>query len=62
LPPGLIKDIDIDVRITNGFSYEKNLAIADVTTADNGKIQMEFSDHHWDMTQIINGREIHQRY
>ena len=60
LPFGLVRDIDFDSRITNGFSAEKNTAIANAATSDNGKLQMEFTDRHWDYTQIINGREIHQ--
>ena len=60
MPYGLIKDLDIDVRITGQFSAEKNQSFAEVLTADNGKVQMEFTDRHWDMSQVIGGDLIHQ--
>ncbi|MFT7461210.1 MAG: monoamine oxidase [Planctomycetota bacterium] len=60
LPMGLIRDIDIDVRISNGFIPEKNDAIAQVVTSDNGKVIMEFNGRPWDFTQNINGNEVHQ--
>jgi monoamine oxidase len=65
LPLGLVKYIDIHSDIWDQFSPEKKMAITNVTTADNGKIQMEFDPRPdgrrpWDITQEIMGREIHQ--
>ena len=65
LPLGLVKYIDFDPRIWGGFSLAKQASIMNVTTADNGKIQMEFDPRldgrrPWDITQEINGRKIHQ--
>jgi len=66
LPLGLVKHIDIHRDIWDQFSMQKKMAITDVTTADNGKIQMEFEPRPenglrpWDITQEIMGREIHQ--
>jgi monoamine oxidase len=60
MPFGLIREVDIHPSIYNNFSYNKQLAIENCLQADNGKVQMEFDDRHWDMTQVINGREIHQ--
>ncbi|MDH3534574.1 MAG: FAD-dependent oxidoreductase [Gammaproteobacteria bacterium] len=61
LPMNLIKDLDIDTRIWDGFLPQKQQAFLSTnTSSDNCKIILEFSDRHWDMTQIINGREVHQ--
>ena len=60
LPLGLVRNINIDARISNGFIPQKNDAIAQAVTADNGKVMMEFSGRPWDFTQTINGREVHQ--
>ncbi|MDH3762101.1 MAG: FAD-dependent oxidoreductase [Gammaproteobacteria bacterium] len=59
LPMNLIKDIQID--FFNSFTQKKQDAFnSSNTVSDNGKIMMEFTDRHWDLTQIINGQEIHQ--
>ena len=61
LPINLVKDIDIDSRIWDTFSTQKqNAFLSDNTASDNGKLMMEFSDRHWDLTRDINGREVHQ--
>jgi monoamine oxidase len=61
LPMNLIKDIDIDARIWGGFLPQKQQAFLSTnTTSDNNKFMLEFSDRHWDMSQMINGREVHQ--
>jgi len=60
MPYGLIKNVDIDIRIINQFSPQKNQAIAQILHADNGKVQMEFSDRHWDRVHTIDGEEINQ--
>jgi len=61
LPMNLIKEIDISDSISFGFGEKKGEAFDSiVNVSDNGKIMMEFSDRHWDLTQIINGQEIHQ--
>ena len=60
LPLGLVHNVDIDSRITAGFIPEKNDAIAQAVTADNGKVIMEFDSRPWDFTQTIQGEEVHQ--
>jgi len=61
LPMNLIKEIDIDARIWDNFSTQKRMAFLSTNNvSDNGKITCGFEDRHWDMTQIINGQEIHQ--
>jgi len=60
MPYGLLKNIDIDVRITSQFIPQKNQAIAEILQSDNGKVQMEFTDRHWDMSQVIGGDLVHQ--
>ena len=61
LPINLIKDVDIDSRIWDSFLPQKQQAfMSENTQSDNGKLMLEFSDRHWDMTQTINGREVHQ--
>lgn len=60
IPYGLIKGIDIDTRITAGFSYQKNLSISQMLQSDNGKVQMEFTDRHWDRVHTIDGEQINQ--
>jgi monoamine oxidase len=60
IPYGLIKNLDIDIRIINQFLPEKNQAIAQILQADNGKVQMEFSDRHWDRVHTIDGEVINQ--
>ena len=61
LPMNLIKEIDIEPGIWDNFSVQKRQAfLSTVNVSDNGKIMAEFSDRHWDQTQIINGQEIHQ--
>ena len=61
LPMNLIKDIEIDGRIYGSFSPQKRQAFESTrTVSDNGKLMLEFSDRHWDRTQNINGREVHQ--
>jgi monoamine oxidase len=60
IPQGLIKIVDIDIRIVNGFLPEKSQAIAQTLQADNGKVQMEFSDCHQDPMHTIDGEVINQ--
>ena len=60
IPQGLIKIVDIDIRIVNGFLPEKSQAIAQTLQADNGKAQMEFSDCHQDPMHTIDGEVINQ--
>jgi len=61
LPMNLIKDIEIDDRIYGSFSPQKRQAFESTrTVSDNGKLMLEFSDRHWDRTQNINGRDVHQ--
>jgi len=60
MPYNLIKDVEIDSRITAMFSEEKKMSLAQAAQSDNGKIQFEFSDRHWDRIQNINGRDVHQ--
>jgi monoamine oxidase len=60
LPYGLLRNIDIDTRITSQFIPQKNDAIAQILESDNGKVQMEFSDKHWDMSQVIDSELVHQ--
>jgi monoamine oxidase len=61
LPYGLIRELDIDSRITGagGFTDEKNDSIQQMVQSDNGKVQMEFTDRHWDMALNIQGEYIH---
>ncbi len=61
MPYGLIRELEyFDPNITAQFSDEKNLSIAEMLQADNGKVQMEFSDRHWDRVHTIDGEEINQ--
>jgi monoamine oxidase len=60
LPLGLVKYVDFSAGIWGSFSPQKQMAILNATTADNGKIQMEFSDRYWDKERKIHGRLIHQ--
>jgi len=61
LPMNLIKEIDIDDNIWDNFSQQKRQGfLSTVNVSDNGKIMAEFSDRHWDLTQTINGQQIHQ--
>ncbi len=60
MPYGMIKHVTIDTRITSQFSVQKNQAIAQILHADNGKVQMEFSDRHWDRVHTIDGETINQ--
>ncbi|MCG6888186.1 MAG: FAD-dependent oxidoreductase [Gammaproteobacteria bacterium] len=62
LPMNLIKELDyIAPDIWNGFSPQKQDAfLSDSNVSDNGKIMLEFTDRHWDMTQVISGVPVHQ--
>ena len=56
IPYALIKNLDIEFQ----FSPQKEQAIAEILHADNGKVQMEFTDRHWDRVHSIDGEEINQ--
>jgi monoamine oxidase len=60
VPYGLIREIDIDSRIfgEGGFTQEKRDSIDKMVQADNGKVQLEFTDQHWDTDLQINGRSV----
>ncbi len=64
LPINLIRDLDIDRRIWNGFSPQKRqafLSTPDANVSDNGKIMMEFYDRHWDLEREVKpGQVVHQ--
>jgi monoamine oxidase len=62
LPMNLIKELDyIAPDIWNGFSAQKQDAfLSNSNVSDNGKIMLEFTDRHWDMTQDIHGIPVHQ--
>ncbi len=51
MPYNLIKDLDIDIRITNQMSPLRIQSFNEVLSSDNGKVQMEFTERHWDMVQ-----------
>ena len=57
IPYGLIRELDIDTRIQ--FSEEKKQSIQEIVQSDNGKVQMEFADRHWDMSLPISGEYVH---
>lgn len=58
IPYHLIRHIDIDVRIWNGFSYAKQLSIENMQAADNGKLQLEFASRSYARTRQISGRDV----
>ena len=60
MPYNLIKDLDIDIRIINGMSSLRIQSFDEMLSSDNGKVQMEFTDRHWDMVQNIGGEDVHQ--
>ena len=61
LPMNLVKEIDIDPRIYDNFSYEKRLGFeSGSNVSDNGKVMMEFEDRHWDRFETIDGELVHQ--
>jgi monoamine oxidase len=60
MPYSLIRDVNIHPSIYNNFSNGKQMAIENCLQADNGKVQLEFNDRHWDMTRTIGGQEVHQ--
>jgi monoamine oxidase len=63
LPINLIKSIDIDPRIWNAFSPQKQMAFNQTpleNISDNGKVMLEFSDRFWDRSTTIHGQEVHQ--
>ncbi len=61
LPMNLVKNIQFDSRIWNGFSAQKQQAFLSTTTSsDNGKLMLECTDRHWDISQTVGGVEVHQ--
>ena len=61
LPMNLIKGIDIDTRILNGFSPQRQMAFDSTSNvSDNGKLMLEFSDRHWDRSTVIHDETVHQ--
>jgi monoamine oxidase len=58
MPYHLIKELDIDPRIWNGFSAAKQRSILEMQAADNGKLQLEFSSRSYARSRQINGRDI----
>lgn len=59
IPYHLIKHIDFDPRIWNGFSPAKQQSIFEMKPADNGKLQLEFESRSFARVQSINNRSVH---
>jgi monoamine oxidase len=58
MPYHLIKYVEFDPRIWNGFSLAKQRSILEMQPADNGKLQLEFASRSFARTREINGREV----
>lgn len=58
MPYHLIKSVEFDARIWNGFSAVKRRSLLEMKAADNGKLQLEFANRSYARTRYINGRDV----
>lgn len=58
IPYHLIRQLDIDPRIWNGFNAAKRRSILEMAPADNGKLQLEFASRSFARQRQLHGREV----